>query len=92
MSYNSTILIDQEMSKQSFCANEKKKFYDVSESYGFGYIAISWKYYSIRIIRKVLFFYCKGVKVKTNQHFSRNHIDTKLFGQSLSFITIYFQT
>lgn len=76
----------------------KKKFYNVSESYGFGLKQFlgSTLFYS-DYIRKVLFFYYKReggkVKKKTNQHlFSRNHTDrNKLFGQSLSFITIYFQ-
>ena len=63
----------------------KKKFYNVSESYGFGLKQFlgSTLFYS-DYIRKVLFFYYnrEGGKVKkTNQHlFSRNHIDrNKLF-------------
>ena len=64
----------------------KKKFYNVSESYGFGLKQFlgSTLFYS-DYIRKVLFFYYNReggkVKKKTNQHlFSRNHIDrNKLF-------------
>ena len=87
-SYNSTILIDQEMSKQSFRANEEKVLRCVG---------ILWLWLQQFLYTTILFgysqsfiFLLQGGKSKNNSAlFSRNHIDTKLFGQTLSFITIF---
>ena len=86
------------MSKQSFRVNEEK----VLQCVGILWLwlkAISWKYTILFGLYSQSFIFLlqqrKGgkVKKKPNQHlFSRNHIDrNELFGQSLSFITIYFQ-